>query len=212
MTKDRLGRETIMKFARLLMLAGAIAVFSGVALADTVDPVIGVKGGTGSVLWTGSEVFNVSSDSSSGNGSTSCQNGICNFTSEVFFAGINLTNFDYLFSRSQNIGFSVADNSVFTMLQIISGVDSAHPEAILSGGLIVPPPPPCTEGCLFASTNTLTEFQLEMNGVIDGTSVTVTSNVSPVPEPGTIALLGSGLVGIGLRRLRRNRAAASSAS
>jgi hypothetical protein len=194
-----------MKLSRLLVLAAAGLVFGSVASADTVDPAIGVKGGTGSVLWTGSAVFNINSDVSVG-GTTSCSEGQCDFTSEVFFSSNDLFNFDYLFDRPQNVGFSVTGDSAFNELTVVSGIDTATPEAILAGGLVI--------GCgdcvttfirAFspAAANGLAEFQLEMNGVIDGTSVTVTSNVPmPAPEPTSVVLMLSGLAVFGLRRFR----------
>jgi hypothetical protein len=50
------------------------------------------------------------------------------------------------------------------------------------------------------------EFALVINGGVGNLTVTSSETLAPVPEPGTLALLGFGLGGAILRRLRRDKA------
>jgi hypothetical protein len=203
-----------MSLTRWLVLAAAVLVLGIVSLssgpvaqADTVDPAIGVRGCTGacSVLWddVNGITFTINSDNATGCDTTAG----CQFTSGGFFSDVNITNFDFSFGADQPGGFSPTADSAFQSLQPVSGS-----EAILSGGTIFPP---CIE-CIalfdvISSTNITGDFQFEINGVTDGTTVHILSNVAPVPEPGTIILLGSGLGAVALRKLRLRKARSTAA-
>jgi hypothetical protein len=220
-----------MKITRLLVLGAAVLVFGGIAvtfcgpaLADTVDPAIGVKGCTGgcSTGWsrdTGAS-FTIAPGITEGafGGNGVCADTSCNFidfTSNGFFItdGGTISSFLYDFlGVAQPGGFSVTADSAFQTLQS-NGDNTA---AVLSGGTVFPPP--CTS-CGFsalafapASTDITGDFQFEMNHVANGTKVDVSSDRPlPAPEPGTLILLGSGLGLLGLRRLRTSTKTAASA-
>jgi hypothetical protein len=154
---------------------------------------MGVIGGTGSELWTGSFVFTIDNEVAS------CEGEICDFTSGTFFINEGtLFNFDFLFDTEQGPFSPLDGNPVFPIVTtIVPGF-----EALLSGGTIFPASD-CIE-CFPTSNQIFGDFRFVMNGVVEGSTVTVTSNV-PVPEPGTIVLLLSGLGAMGLRRLRRDK-------
>jgi hypothetical protein len=200
-----------MKIARLLIVVAAAVVFSGVALADTVDPAIGVKGGGGSVLWTGSVtvLFEPGQD-----GVTCGTNGLCSYDTtnssvEAYFINEGtITDFAYSFDQSQTTAFSLAADNVFPILTIINDVNTADPLAFLSGGTIGPA---CVEDC--PAVTIAGDFALEASNVVEGTLATFTSNVPiPTPEPGTIVLLSTGIGYLGLMRRRRSKKVANSAA
>jgi len=167
---------------------------SSAALADGIDPALGVKGDGDASPWTGTLSVLMSPDTTG----VSCTENLCNFTSITFDSNVNITNFDYLFSQSQGTPFSVVEGSIFPILTIISDVNTAHPEAILSGGIICAV---SAEEC----PGVTTDFYLVTDGVKQGTTVTYTSNV---PEPGTLILMLSGFGAFGLRRLRLKKTTA----
>lgn len=167
---------------------------SSAALADGIDPAIGVDGGSGSRLWPGSVTFTI-------NDNTAICDGPCDFTSEAFFINAGtITNFDFRFDIPQIPPFrNLGEGSVFpTVTTIVPTL-----EALLSGGTIFPLS--ACDGCANGTVRgnqIFGDFVFIMNGVVNGSRVTVTSNV---PEPGTLILMLSGLGAMGLRRLRRNK-------
>lgn len=158
---------------------------SSAALADSVDPAIGVLGGGDQVLWPGSETFTITT---------------ANFSSQSFFINEGtITNFLVTFDTEQG-PFTALEGTAFPIVTtIVPGF-----EALLSGGTIFP----ACDGCEGASNQIFGNFFFELQGVTLGsngvTNVTFTSN-APVPEPGTLILMLSGLGAMGLRRLRRNK-------
>jgi hypothetical protein len=178
-----------MKILRCCAILILLGLSSSAALANGTDPVLGVKGGTGSTLWPGSVTFSI-------NNETAICDVTCNFTSPAFFitAG-TITDFDFSFDTAQVTGFTALEGSAFPTVTTIVPFF----EAILSGGTISPA---CD--CSNTTNQIFGDFYFEMDGVVNGSLVTVTSNV-PLPEPGTMILMLSGLGVMGLRRLRRNK-------
>ncbi len=179
-----------MKILRLFLIVIVFGLSCSAAMADGIDPALGVKGDGDQSPWTGSLAV-VMEPTVPG---VSCSNQVCDFASVTFDSTVDITDMDYLFSESQSTGFSVIDGSVFGVLTVVSGVDTATPEAILSGGII------CAisdDSCASGVTN----FFLVADGVAQGSAVTFTSNVPlSVPEPATLILMASGLGVIYLRR------------
>jgi len=184
--------------SRWLLALIFLGLASSVTLADGIDPALGVKGDGDASPWTGTLTVLMSPDTVG----VSCTEGFCNYISQTFDSNVNITNLDYLFSQSQgtpeNNPFSVVEGSIFPILTIISDVNTANPEAILSGGII------CAIKSEECPGGTI-DFYLETDGAVEGTTVTYTSNVA---EPGTLILMLSGFGAFGLRRLRQKKTSA----
>jgi hypothetical protein len=186
----------LVKTIRCCLILILLGLSSTAALANSIpDPILGVKGGTGSTLWPGSVTFTIDFSTT---GADCSAESTCNFISPAFFINTGtITNFDFSFVTPQIPPFTALADSVFpTITTVVPTL-----EAILSGGTISP----CPETCPANTTNQIFgDFYFVMNGVVNPTVVTVTSNV-PLPEPGTMILVLSGLGAMGLRRLRRNK-------
>lgn len=187
-----------MKFLRWYLILIILGLWSSVALADGIDPALGVKGDGDQAPWTGTLTVLMEPNPTLG---VSCSGGFCDFTSQTYSFTADITNFDYFFSQSQSTGFTKTADDIFPILTIISDVNTANPDAILSGGIICGTSDEICQG-------DFSSFILETDGVVQGTTVTYTSNVPlPVPEPGTMILMVSGFAVIGLRRrLKKTRA------
>jgi hypothetical protein len=182
-----------MKIPKLAYMALALLAFTGAAMADPIDPAVGVDGGSGSVSFFGTAMG-------------TCVTNPCDIhlpSATIFFdnrTGAPIGSFDFKWDQLQPgndifpDNFSVIRGSLFTVLEVIS-----RTEVRLSGapGVFIPP---CT-GEFCAPENTFRLNILGMNGM-----VTITS-AAPVPEPGTLLLLSTGLGCVGLIRRRRNKAA-----
>jgi len=182
------------KAIRWFLILTLIGLSSSAAMADGIDPALGVRGGGDQTLWPGTVTFTIDTDSAS------CDT-TCDFTTPAFFIDEGtITAFDITFDTPQGV-FSVEEGSAFGNLEtVIPGI-----EAIISGGTIFPGSQ-CIE-CSPEGNQIFGNFVLDMNGVTLGnnaqTLVTVTSVV--VSEPGTLILMLSGLGFLGLYRLRRRQ-------
>src|SRR5271170_4223847 len=121
----------LMKSIRWFLILIFLGLSSSAALADGVDPALGVKGDGDASPWTGSISVVLLPTTA---GVTCTTSGLCDFVSSTFNSAVDITDFDYLFSQSQSTAFSVIDDSLFPILTVVSDVGSASPEAILSGG------------------------------------------------------------------------------
>ena len=191
-----------MKFARTLILTVVMGTLTGVAAADTADPAIGVKGGTGSAPWNG--------------GVTQFCSATCNLTlpspTQPYFnnTGDIIASFIFQWDRPQG-SFTLLNNPSLGFLnaQLVFPTDfnPNAPEVILNlVGVTIGTSPSCEEEEDDCTHPPASEFTLVINGGVGNLTVTSSSTLAPVPEPGTLTLLGFGLGGAILRRLRRDKA------
>jgi len=178
------------KSLRWFLILLILGVSSSAALADGIDPALGVKGGGDDSPWPGSMSFTISND----------QNGFFR-TASFFITEGSITNFLASFNTPQPGGFSTLEGSAFT----VTGLSDT--DAFLSGGTILP-----LSACPFECANgtqienqIFGDFYFATQGAVNGSVVTFTSN-SSVSEPASMILVLTGLGAMGLRRLRRNKA------
>lgn len=182
-----------MKATRWFLILILIGLSSSAAMADGIDPALGVRGGGDQTLWPGTVTFTINSDSAS------CDT-TCDFTTPAFFiVDGTITAFDITFDTPQGV-FSVEEGSAFgDLATIIPGI-----EAIISGGTIFPASN-CIE-CSPEGNQIFGNFVLDMNGVTLGSNgQTLVTVSSAVAEPGTLILMLTGLGFLGLYRLRRKQ-------
>ena len=197
-----------MKLTRLLVAVAVVLVFSGVALADTTDPAIGVKGGGGSQVLFGPTF------------------------SFTFFGGTTQEqDFDFINSTGFTVAeidliapgpltYACGDASTYFSTCQPTPLPSGQTLIRYSGGGGIPndPNPNCGEfGCSpSVAAADFVMFVQDINGDLgnlpstDSFTVTGTLLAAPVPEPATILLLSTGLGYVGLLRRRKNAKTANS--
>jgi hypothetical protein len=173
------------RFSHILsFVAAALFLLSigSVAKADTVtDPAVGVQGCCDSILWPGTVTLTITNN---------------DFTSGGFFINSGMITSFLIHSDTAFIFNSAIAGETVTP----SGV--AVTDATLSGFTILPQPI-----ILLAPTALDPTAPPVITGnfafrVLNGQGDVLTFS-TPVPEPGTMILLGTGLSALGLRRLRR---------
>ena len=193
-----------MRIARLLILAAAVAVFSSVALADTIDPAIGIKGG---------------------NLSTPLFEPVFSFT---FYGGTAFEqDFDFINSTGSTaaeldllapgpLAYVCGDFSTYFSSCTTTVLETGQTLIKYFGGAGIPndSTPSCIEGCFSSVPGAdFVMFVQDLNGDLaslpstDSFTVTGTLIAATVPEPGTIVLLSTGLGLVGISRRRKKQAA-----
>ncbi len=193
-----------MRIARLLILAAAVAVFSGVALADTIDPAIGIKGGTLSTplfepvfsfTFYGGTAAEQDFDFINSTGSTAAELDLLAPGPLAYVCG----DFSTYFSSCMTTVLETGQ----TLIKYFGG-----------GGIPNDSTPSCIDGCFSSVPGAdFVMFVQDLNGDLaslpstDSFTVTGTLIAATVPEPGTIVLLSTGLGLVGISRRRKKQAA-----
>jgi hypothetical protein len=203
-----------MRIARLLVVATTLAIFSGVAMADT-DPAIGIKGGGGSQVLTGPNF------SFTFVGGTSQEQDF-DFINSTGFTALEL---DLIAPGSPDPGsppisgflsYACADASTYYGSCQTSSLANGDTLFRYFGGAGIPndPNPSCSEfGCTSSVAGAdflmfVQDVQGDLASLPSTDSFTVNATLLPtVPEPATLLLLSAGLGVLGFSR-RRNKQAA----
>jgi hypothetical protein len=209
------------KTSYVFLLLAVALLFASIAQADTVDPAIGIKGGGGSTgLFSANDPnfaftvlgsnFTIGSEQSFFFLNASGQTATEVFLAATLLQGTPTLTFTCVASIAYFNSCSQQDQGGGTIL--IRYFNSAEGSL---GGIPNDPNPNCDgpQSCSPSAGNSAADFAVfvrdvgwDLAGLPNGQGFSVQGSfVNPVPEPGSMVLLGSGLAAIGLRRFRRNR-------